>query len=169
MGIYSTIIKIIKNHCGTFQAIAPFQENPPDLLRGYVTIFEQSKVPQTSTGENFNGEDLNYYQVYKLNMQISFYKFVNYNENNETPRSAGGNLKLWLGSKDAMNEFNKVGLNISPLFSSLMVDTYRDSDYNRYVEHCHFDTSFYIKEQIKIGSEPIKKLDLNLNNIIKEV
>lgn len=152
MQIPSIIINVVKDWSSGFKFVAPYQENPADFDKGYATVFQINSVPQTTVGESISKNSIELYQVNAVLVQFSFYKFVNYNDANISPWEAATYLRNMLGSYDALKNFNDVGLNIGPQISDIMLDTYRDNDRNKYVQHAHFEVKFYVTELLTLES-----------------
>lgn len=146
MQLPNIIISVVKDWSNDFKFVAPYQENAADFDKGYATVFQINSVPQTTIGESVSNDFLELYQINAILVQFSFYKFVNYADNNVSSWDAAVYLRNMLGSYEALKKFNDVGLNIGPQISDIMLDTYRDNDRNKYVQHAHFEVKFYKKD-----------------------
>ncbi|MDE5977184.1 MAG: hypothetical protein K2G70_01785, partial [Turicibacter sp.] len=105
------------------------------------------------------------YQINAILVQFSFYKFVSYADNNVSPWDAAVYLRNMLGSYEALKKFNDVGLNIGPQISDIMLDTYRDNDRNKYVQHTHFEVKFYKKDSTIINGAIFDNINIKTKNI----
>ena len=74
-------------------------------------------------------------------------------------------LRNMLGSYEALKKFNDVGLNIGPQISDIMLDTYRDNDRNKYVQHAHFEVKFYKKDSTIINGAIFDNINIKTKNI----
>lgn len=165
MQMPNVIINVVKDWSSDFKFVAPYQENAADFDKGYATVFQINSVPQTTIGENVSNNSLELYQINAILVQFSFYKFVNYNSNNVSPWDAAVYLRNMLGSYEALKKFNDAGLNIGPQISDIMLDTYRDSDRNKYVQHAHFEVKFYKKDSTYIESNIFESINVKSKHI----
>ena len=164
MHLSSLIIGVVKDWGSGFKFIAPYQENTVDFINGYATVFQLNSVPQTTVGEHVTNNNLELYQINAILCQFSFYKYVNYNDDVSVDKAATY-LRNMLSSYEAMIAFNKIGLNIGPQFSDIMIDTYRDNERNKYVQHAHFDVKFYIKNSVTLESAIFDNINIKSKNI----
>lgn len=164
MQLPNIIINVVKDWSSGFKFVAPYQENAADFDKGYATVFQINSVPQTTIGESVSNNSLELYQINAILAQFSFYKFVNYNDK-ASPWDAAVYLRNMLGSYEALKKFNDAGLNIGPQISDIMLDTYRDSDRNKYVQHAHFEVKFYKKDSTIINDAIFDNIDIKTKNI----
>lgn len=150
MGVIESIISVVKDWALGIKFIAPYQENPSDFVNGYATVFLINKIPQTTIGERTTLNDITLWQINRLNTQFSIYKYINYNAINSY--DIANNVRMMLGTYEASKAFNNIGLDVGPQLDEIIVDTYRDNERNRYVQHAHFTTNFYIKDSVTIES-----------------
>lgn len=166
MQITNDIIGIVKDWSSGFKFVAPFQENPADFNAGYATVFQINSKPQTSVGETVTKDSILLKQLNALDFRFSFYKFVDYKENSIMPYEAATTLRNTLSSYTAMKLFNNKGLDIGPQMSELIVDTYRDNERNKYVQHAHFEVVFYKMDVTAIESGIFERVEINNSLVI---
>lgn len=164
MQLLKDIISIVQELNTGFTFVAPYQENAPDFNKGYATVFKINEVTQIWGGEKPESTDLTLWNVTRILVQFSFYKFVNYNDD-LTPDSAAIKLSLLIRSFDTMKAFNKVGLDVGKV-EEIITDTYRDDSRNKYVQHAHFEATFYKKEIAKIESGIFERITIENEKII---
>lgn len=166
MDIVNEIINVVKNWTSDFKIVAPYQENPADFSKGYATVFYINSVPQTTVAEEVYADKIVLSQLNAVLVQFSFYKFVSYKNGNITPYMAANNLRLMLSSYEAIKAFNNFNLDIGPQISDIIVDTYRDAERNKYVNHAHFEVKFYVKTYKEIESGIFDKIQIKDNKYI---
>lgn len=161
MSLTNKIISVINNWTSGFLLVAPYQENPANFGEGYATVFQINSTPQTTIEEKVYKNKIELSQLNAVLFQLSFYKYAKYSQDNITPMQAALYLRSMLGSYEAMKKFNDVGLDISPQMTNISLDTFRESDINKYVQHAHFECTFYVTNTTEIESEVFEKIKIN--------
>lgn len=160
MQLINNIISVINDWVEPFVMVAPYQENPPDYVNGYATIYPITSSPQTTIKEKASPTSLELSQLMSWVFGFSFYKYMSYGADEVMPITIATKVRHLLNSLDAMKSFNKLGIDIAPVWNDIMVDTYRDSDRNKYVQNAHFEVKFYFTDKTIIESEVFEKVEI---------